>query len=38
MRRHADLVEPLEDALRNAIIEYAFALDAVVLLIVEGGS
>ncbi len=36
MRRHADLSELLEQVLGDAVVEDAFALDLVVLLVVEG--
>ena len=37
MRRHADLSELLEQIFGDAVVEDAFALDLVVLLVVEGG-
>ena len=37
MRRHADLAELHEQILGDAVVEDAFALDLVVLLVVEGG-
>ena len=37
MRRHADLAELLEQIFGDAVVEDAFALDLVVLLVVEGG-
>src|SRR3990170_5015180 len=37
MRRHADLAELLEQILGDAVVEDTFALDLVVLLVVEGG-
>jgi hypothetical protein len=36
MGRHADLAELLKDIFGDAIVEDAFALDLVVLLVVEG--
>ena len=37
MRRHADIVQILEDVFRNPVVEHAFAVDDFVLLGVEGG-
>src|SRR4029453_18370885 len=37
MGRNADLAEPLEQILGDAVVEDALALDLVVLLVVEGG-
>jgi hypothetical protein len=37
MGRHADLAELLEEILGDAVVEDAFALDLVVLFVVEGG-
>ena len=38
MRGHADVAELLEEKLGDAVVEDAFAFDAIVLLVVEGGS
>ena len=37
MRRHADVVEVLEDVFRDPVVEHALAFDDLVLLGVEGG-
>ena len=37
MRRHADVVQVLEDVFRDAVVEHALAFDHLVLLGVEGG-
>jgi hypothetical protein len=37
MGRHADVVQMLEDVLRNPVVEHALAVDHLVLLGIEGG-